>query len=176
MSEKLPIHTPKRNKILDDNARKFAVDTVDPNFLEEHGASSFTLIVDWLETGEDNEKKVAYKEFDNGDIQILLISKLTKDGKRTSQKEKISEETYKELLNSSVLHLEKKRHECEYLQNNISFSIKYDEFAGDRLHVLEVDAASEDERNSFNPTDFPAQLTEVTGDIRYYGYRVADII
>jgi hypothetical protein len=105
-----------------------------------------------------------------------LISKLTKDGKRASVKEKISEETYKELLGSSVLHLEKRRHEFEYVQNNISFSIKFDEFADGKLNILEVDAPNEEERNLFNPNDFPAKLTEVTGDIRYYGYRIADIL
>lgn len=175
-TEELPMSTPKRSELLDDNARKFVSEAINHDFLEKNGASSFTLIVDWLETREDNEKKVAYKQFDNGDIQILLISKVTKDGKRTSEKKKITEEKYKELLSSSVLHLEKKRHEFEYTQNNISFSIKYDEFAEGRLYILEVDAPSEEERNSFHPGDFPAQLAEVTGDIKYYGYRVAGII
>lgn len=176
MLEKLPTNTPEKIELLDDNARKFIVEAIDHEFLETNGASSFNLIVDWLETGEDNEKKVAHKQFDNGDIQILLISKQTAEGKRTTEKEKITEEEYKELLSPSILHLEKKRHEFEYTQNNISFSIKFDEFAGGKLYLLEVDAPSEEERNSFNPNDFPAKQTEVTGDIRYYGYRVADII
>jgi hypothetical protein len=93
-------------EILDDNARKFIVDPINHAFLEENGASLFTLTVDWLETGEDNEKKLAYKKFDNGDIQILLISKITKDGNRTAVKEKIAEEEYEELASSSILHLE----------------------------------------------------------------------
>lgn len=176
MLKKLPIHTPERSEVLGDNARKFVVDAIDPKFLEENGASSFTLIVDWLETGEDNEKKVAYKRFDTGDIQILLITKVTKDGDRTSIKDEITEEKYKEFLDSSILHLEKKRHEFDYAQNNTSFSIKFDEFSGGKLYMLEVDAPSEEERNSFNPNNFPTKLAEVTGDIRYYGYRVADII
>ena len=162
---------------LDDNARKFVVGAIDRTFLKDHNVSSFTLIADWLETDEDSEKKLAYKEFDNGDIQILLISKLTTDdGKRTSVKEKITKEAYEELLNLSVLHLEKKRHEFEYAQNNISFSMKFDAFAKGELYILEVDAPSEDERNAFNPSDFPFKLTEVTGDMNYYGYRVADIL
>lgn len=176
MSEKLPINTPEKNKLLDDNARKFIVEAIDHEFLDVNEATSFTLVVDWLETGEANEKKIAYKAFGTGDIQILLISKLTKGGKRTSQKEKITKEAYEELLDSSVLHLEKKRHEFEYIQNNISFSIKFDEFAEGRLSILEVDASSEEERGLFNPNTFPAKLAEVTGDVRYYGYRVADII
>jgi len=161
---------------LDDNARKFVAQAIDHTFFEENKPSSFTLTIDWLETDEDSEKKIAYKKFDNGDIQILLISKLTEDSKRTSIKEKITNETYKVLLDSSALHLEKKRHEFEYVQNNISFSMKFDEFADGRLHILEVDASTEEERNAFNPNDFPAKLAEVTGDIRYYGYRIVDML
>jgi hypothetical protein len=176
MLEKLPTNTPEKSKLLDDNARKFVVEAIDHEFLEENGASSFTLTADWLETGEDNEKKIVRKQFDTGDIQILLIAKVTKDGNRISEKQKITERKYEELLGSSILHLEKKRHEFEYTQDNILFSIKFDEFAGGELYILEVDAPSEEERDSFSPNDFPAKLTEVTGDIRYYGYRVADII
>ncbi|MNH50320.1 hypothetical protein D3C73_19330 [compost metagenome] len=176
MPETLPIMSSERSEPLDDNARKFVIQAIDHTFLEENKIFSFTLVVDWLEVGQDDEKKVAYKKFDNGDIQILLISKLTENGKRTSVKEKITEETYKELLGSSVLHLEKKRHEFEYVQNSISFSIKLDEFAESSLYILEVDAPSEEERNSFNPTGFPAELAEVTGDMRYYGYRMAAML
>lgn len=176
MLEKLPVNTPKKSTLLDDNARKFVVGVINHEILEKYDASSFNLIVDWIETGEDNEKKVAYKQFDNGDIQILLISKVTIDGNRTSEKTKITEEEYRELLGSSILHLEKKRHEFEYTRNNLSFSIKYDEFEGGELRILEVDAPNEEDRSSFNPNDFPAELSEVTGDVRYYGYRVANII
>jgi hypothetical protein len=176
MLEKLPIDTPERNELLGDNARKFIVETTDYAFLEDNDATAFTLIVDWLEMDKDNEKKVAYKQFATGDTEILLIAKVTKDGNRTSIKNKITEEAYEALVSSSVLHLEKKRHECDYIQANTSFSLKFDEFAGGKLYILEVDALSEEERNAFNPHDFPAQLVEVTGDIRYYGYRVADMI
>lgn len=176
MSEKTPTNKPEKKEALEDNARKFVTEAIDSKFLKNHGASSFTLTVDWLETDEENEKKVAYKKFDNGDIQILLIAKATKNGNRTSEKEKITEEEYKDLVASSVLHLEKKRYEFGYTQNGIPFSLKYDEFAGGELCMLEVDASSEEERNSFNPKDFPSKLDEVTGDIQYYGYRVATII
>ena len=176
MPGEIPTNTPEKKENLDDNARKFITETVDPKFLEEHHASSFTLITDWLETGEDNEKKLAYKEFDSGEIQILLIAKVTKNGSRTSEKEKITAAEYAERISSSILRLEKKRYEFTYTQNDISFSVKYDEFAGDKLRILEVDASSEEERNSFNPHDFPVHLTEVTGDMRYYGYRVASVV
>lgn len=168
--------TKDTSAVIDDNARKFITKPIRAQFLRDHDATSYTMIVDWLKTGEDNEKKVAYKKFDNGDVKILLISKVTKSGDRTSVKEKITEEKYKEFVASSILHLEKKRYEFTHTQNSIPFSIKYDEFAGDKLCILEVDASSEEARNSFNPNDFAGELTEVTDDIRYYGYRVASMI
>jgi hypothetical protein len=51
--------------------------------------------------------------------------------------------------------------------------MKYDEFADDELRLLEVDAASEEERGAFSPSDFPSKLDEITGDMQYYGYRIA---
>ncbi len=102
-----------------------------------------------------------------------MIAKIIKDGNRTSEKERITEEKYEEFLSSSILHLEKKRYEFSYIQSDISFSLKYDEFAGDKPYMLEADAASEEEKEFFSPDEFPAELTEVTGDTRYYGYRVA---
>lgn len=176
MSAEFPTHTPEKNEILDDNARKFIVETIMPEFLEEHRASAYTMITDWLVTGEDNEKKLAYKKFYTGDTQILLIEKITKDGDRTSEKQKITKEEYEQLLASSLLRLEKKRYEFTYAQNDTPFSVKYDEFAESNLRLLEVDATSEEERSSFTPHNFPVELKEVTGDINYYGYRVADIL
>jgi len=168
---------PERQKeILDDNARKFVVESIDSVFLEKSGASALLLTTDWLETGEDNEKKIAYKKFENGDTQILLISKATRDGLRTSEKERITEEEYAGLLGGSLCSLEKTRYEFRYIQNGTVFDVKYDEFAGSRLRVLEVDAASEVERNSFDPAAFPSELSEVTGKPQYYGYRVTDIL
>jgi hypothetical protein len=176
MSEKPPTNTPEKGELLNDNARKFVTEIIDHELLEKNQATSFTLTVDWLETGEDNEKKVAYKKFDNGDTQILLIAKVTIDGDRSSVKEKITEAEYKKLLDSSTLHLEKKRHEFEYAQDDITFSMKLDEFSGGKLYMLEVDAQDEEDRSSFDPNSFPIKLEEVTGDLRYYGYRVAGII
>lgn len=173
MPAEIPTNKPERKEILEDNARKFITGILDPRFLEEHSPSSFMLIVDWLETDEDNEKKVAYKRFNNGDIQILLITKVTQDGNRTSEKEKITEKEYQELQGASILHLEKRRYEFDYVQNGIPFSMKYDEFADETLRMLEVDASTEEERTTFNPDSFPGRLDEVTGDVKYYGYRVA---
>lgn len=42
--------------------------------------------------------------------------------------------------------------------------------------MLEVDAYTEEQRASFNPGNFPYSLSEVTGDINYYGYRVGGML
>jgi hypothetical protein len=176
MSVEVSANNPEKKEKLDDNARKFVIKALDPEFLETNGVSSFTLTVDWLKTGEDNEVKVARKEFENGETQILLITKTTKGGNRTSEKEKITQERYQQLRASSVRQLEKKRYEFEYEQNGTRFSVKYDEFANGKLSMLEVDASNAVERSSFRPDDLPVKLEEVTGDIRYYGYRVTEIV
>jgi hypothetical protein len=172
----IPINTPEKKEVLDDNARKFITEGLTSDLLKENGATSFILTTDWLETGEGNEKKLAYKEFENGDIQILLIEKVTKDGNRTSVKEKITNEKYNELVGSSILRIQKKRYEFSYSQNDIQFDVKYDEFTDSPLRVVEVDALNEGERDSFDPARFPSELAEVTGDIRYYGYRVGAVL
>ncbi|MFY9228047.1 MAG: hypothetical protein WAO28_01835 [Candidatus Microsaccharimonas sp.] len=166
----------KLKEIVDDNARKFTLETMDPRVFDTSSVSTFLMTTHWLETGEDNERKIVHKKFDSGEVQILLISKITKDGKRTSEKEVISEEKYAELLGASVRHLVKMRSEFKYIQDDVTFDVKYDEFSDSSLRVLEVDASNEEARNSFDPSKFPSELSEVTGDMRYYGYRVAGII
>lgn len=163
-------------QILDDNARKFTCCLLDSSSLASDEVTSFLLVTDWLETGEDNEKKLAYKKFKNGDVQLLLIAKVTKDGSRTTEKRKITGEEYNELLTSSVLRIEKVRQEFAYEQNGVNFSVKYDDFGEDKLKIVEVDAPTDHARDSFDPQTFPADLTEVTGDMSYYGYRVARYI
>jgi hypothetical protein len=161
---------------MEDNARKFVVDAVDSEFLKNNNASSFLLVVDWLVTQEDSEKKVVYKKFDSGETQFLLVEKVINNGNRTTNKKKLTESEYKELLKSSTVHLEKRRHEFSFMQNGVLFSMKYDQFGGEKLQTLEVDAANEGDRGNFKPEDFPYRLIEVTGDMRYYGYRVARMI
>lgn len=176
MSAEIPVNKSENKEIIDDNARKFIVSNSERNFLNDQDVTSYDLITDWLELNEDNEKKLAYKKFDNEEVQILLISKVTKDGNRTSIKERIDKEQYGKLLKSSILHVQKRRHEFEYVQNDITFSIKFDEFSQSDLLILEADADTEEGRNSFDAVNFSNGLTEVTGDVRYYGYRVAGVI
>lgn len=166
----------KEKEIVDDNARKFVVGAIDSTFLKNTEASTFLMTTDWLEMVKENEKKIVRKKFLSGEVTILLIAKTTKDGKRSSQKQEIGEEKYKELLGASVRQVEKTRHEFDYAQGDIVFDIKYDEFSGSQLRILEVDASSEQARDSFDPNHFPAELSEVTGNIQYYGYMVADIV
>ncbi len=166
----------EKNEVLDDNARKFTLDGIDLAFLDGNEVSSFVMTTDWLTTDKDSEEKLAYKKFKNGEVQILLIKKVTKDGKRTSVKEKITEEKYEQLKAHSILRVEKTRYEFTYSQNETDFSMKYDEFTNSPLRVLEVDASSDSERESFVPSEFPVLLKEVTGNLDYYGFRVGSLL
>lgn len=178
MTAEIPKSSPEKKETLDDNALKFTLDGIGPEFLLDNGAKSFLLTTDWLEMGERSEKKLAHKEFENGDVQILLIQKFTdENGNRTvPPKESLSPEEYSQLLERSVRRVKKIRYEFDYSQGNTKFSTKYDEFVGGRLRVLEVDAENEAARESFEPAKFPYQLTNVTGKIEYYGYRVAELV
>lgn len=176
MSE-APTVTPEKSETLDDNARKFTLDDFDLAFLDSNNTDSFVMTTDWLITDEDSEEKLAYKKFKDGEVQILLIKKvMDEDGNRTSVKEKITEERYEELKVRSILQVEKTRFEFVYSQDGTDFSMKYDEFADSQLRVLEVDAKSDDERKAFNKDKFPTPLTEVTGNLSFYGYRVASFL
>src|SRR5690242_5762337 len=88
--------TPEQEKSKEaDNARKFITEPLDPAFLEANGAAAHTMITDWLVTDEDSETKLVRKEFDTGEVEVFLISKTLKDGKRDKEKEAITEERYK---------------------------------------------------------------------------------
>lgn len=163
-------------KILDDNARKFVTKGLPPEFIEEHIVTSYVLITDWLETDADTETKITQRTFDSGDFQIHKITKTTKNGKRSSVKEDIDEDMYNVLVTKSKVRVVKKRYELEYPQDDITFDLKYDEFADSSLRIIEVDADNDKERNVFMPEVFPTELNEVTGDTRYYGYRVAYLV
>ena len=180
MTAEIPENRAERKEKLEDNARKFLVERIDPAFLEEHkkkpSKSSYALVVDWLKTSDDIETKVARKTFDNGEVEMLLISKVTTNGKRDSEKEAIDEERYQKLVRLSLHHLEKTRYELTYTQNNISFSLKYDKFAGSEVCMLEVDAPSEKERSDFISSDFPSELAEVTKDVGFSGYRMVETL
>ena len=170
-----PEKSPEKNELVDDNARKFVVEELNESLLQDTGTVSFVLTTDWLETNEDSETKLAHKAFANGDVQILLIKKVTKNGKRESEKRNITDEEYRELLAGSTLRVQKKRYEFEHVQSGVAFSMKYDVFDRSGLRVLEVDASTDAERALFNANTFPGQITEVTGDLRYYGYRIAKV-
>mgnify|MGYP003582211270 CR=1 FL=1 len=178
MTHTEPAPKPEREpskEVLDDNARKFIVESLDDAVLENE-TTQYLLVTDWLEMGSDDEKKLAYKKFANGEVQILLISKVMGEQGRVSQKEKIGEGEYAQLPEGAIRHVEKVRHELSYVQDNVSFELKYDVFENSELRVLEVDADTDDDRAAFNPDDFSGELSEVTGDLRYYGYRIGDVL
>ncbi len=176
-SEPIPaFKMPTNQELLEDNARKFIVKSFDNSILEEGATKSYSLETDWLEMDDATEKKLAYKKYSNGAIDILLISKATGPNGRVSQKEKITDEEYNRLLPGSVRRLVKVRHEFTHIQGDIRFEMKYDIFEGSKLQILEVDAKTDAERNGFNNNTFPGKIVEVTGDLRYYGYRIFDML
>lgn len=172
--------TPEKEKSKEaDDARKFITEPLSLKFLAEQGATPFLLITDWTETNKGNETKVVYKKFNNGKEQTFLISKTTdKKGKRTKEKIDITEnaERYKELKGLSKRRVEKMRHEFAYTQNGITFTVNYDEFAGGQLFMLDVDAKTEEERDSFDPDNFPVKLFEVGEDPQYSGHRITEVL
>jgi len=175
----IPKNNPEKKEVLDDNDLKFTLGDINAEFLQENRAISYLLTTDWLEIGEKSEKKLAYKKHKNGDEEFLLIQKFTdENGNRPEppKKEKLSLEQYNQLFGQSVRRVEKMRFEFDYLQNGTTFSMKYDEFVDSKLRVLEVNAESEAKRKSFEPSEFPYELTDVTGKIEYYGYRVAELV
>jgi len=186
MSE-IPVTNPEKRELLEDNARKFVLgaEDISPAFLEQREATAFTLISSWLEIREGYEKKLAHKTFTNGKVQILLVEKFGEGNNRaTPPKKEITQAEYEKYLidTPAVLRIEKNRHEFVYEQSGVRFAMKYDEFAGSALRMLEVDAEDKDEekRKAFDfgafARELSIELTEVTGQMEYYGHRIAGVI
>lgn len=172
----IPAATPEKREIVGDNARKFIIGTIDPTFLEQRQATSYDMNTHWIKTGDEEEEKVVVKIYPDK-IQRLLIAKVTKDGDRSADKQDIDEGRYTEHLASAGPHSEKRRYEFIYEQaDGKKFSVKYDEFVDSQLRIIEIDAPTDDERAAFNPEEFPAELIEVTGQLQYYGYRIAETV
>lgn len=177
MANETPTNSPEKLEALDDNARKFIATPLDDSFFDGKDVTSFDLIVDWLETDEASEKKLAHKTFGDGATQILLISKATQDdGSRKTIKEPLTDKRYREMVANSILHLEKNRREFRVVQNGVWYDMKYDVFADGKFHMLEVDTEDNDKRIAFNIDDFPAELEEVTGNRDYYGYHICSVL
>lgn len=165
---------------LDDNARKFVMQEFDPATYadKKDSVTVFRLITDWLIIDEESETKLVHKQFSDGTIHTLRIVKQTDaSGKRTSTKTPITLDEYTAQLSGSVRRVEKVRHEFTYTQAGRTFSMKYDDFGEAGLKILEVDAEEgSKDREVFEPKDFPVVLSEVTGDMSYYGSRIAEHI
>jgi hypothetical protein len=173
MTEKL---ASKEKQTIDDDARKFVVPRLESSVFSGSDTVSYNLIIDWIKVDGEVEQKIVRKEFQSGEVTILLVTKPTGVGNRKTDKEKISEEKYKEYLLTSKRHIEKRRYEFKIVQNGVTFLLKYDEFKGGTTRMLEVDAASAAERKLFDPSKFPSNLAEVTGNEKYYGYKMADML
>ena len=176
MSKESTSSAEQKIQLLDDNARKFFAEPLSIEFLEAQQATSYNLVTDWLETNLDNETKVVRKQYNDGTDQLLFIKKATTNGARTSQKTPITPEEYSTYLGASCVHIEKRRYEFILSQNGIEFAVKYDEFLDSDLRIIEVEGKTSDEQALFNPAELPGQLTEVTGDTRYYGYRATNML
>lgn len=169
----IPNSNPEKNGLVDDNDRKFTLETIDPEFLVKHSTKSYLLTTDWLETHEANETKVVCKKFDDGRVQMLLIAKNTVNGHRTAEKKEISVDEYNEYLKLAKIHVEKVRYEFSIDQDGTRFDAKYDEFIDSSLRVLEVGPDTSGKDELFKPEDFQYTLEEVSDDATYTGFRVA---
>ncbi len=135
------------------------------------------MTIDWILAAEESEKKLVSRRFQDGGSEFLLITKDWNSGlHRTSLKARITEMEYRSLAISSLIRVEKRRYEFGYLQKTFRFACKYDEFPNCTLRILEIDAIGKARADSFDPSDFPYALIEVTGDKKYYGFRIAKIL
>ncbi|MBI3889374.1 hypothetical protein HY312_02255 [Candidatus Saccharibacteria bacterium] len=173
----IPKNNPEKKEVVDDNDRKFTLETIDPQFLAENKTKSYTLITDWLETNDADETKIVRKIFHEGKdeekVQTLLIAKITVGGNRTAEKKEISDDEYNEYLKQTKIHIEKTRYEFDIDQDGARFNAKYDEFSDSNLRVLEVGPDTLGENKQFKPEDFKYSLHEVSDDISFTGFRVA---
>lgn len=164
------------NDAIDDNARKFILESLPEEFLDAMGASAFDLTSDWIQLGVE-EIKLARKKFDDGRVETLKITKVTdENGNRTSIKLPIDDEKeYDKGLKSSLRRVVKRRYGFKYTQNGHEYDVKYDVFEGGLLHMIEVEGTQE-ERDGFDYMDFMVPLFEVTKDPRYTGSEVVSVL
>ena len=171
----LPTAGPEKRESVPDDARKFIIEASDLPLDDQDRIVTYLLITDWIKMGEDDEEKIVFKQHLDGSVELLHIEKVSKDGKRTAVKRKISPEEYETKLKLSQVRVEKQRHELKMMQSGMTFDGKYDVFNGPRgLQMLEVDGEA---RDDFNAELFAENsMTEVSGDRSYEGYRIADKI
>lgn len=173
-------------KPVSDNARKFIVAPVDPELIPENNSFVHDLTIHWVSTEPNFEVKDVKKinARDEMDGAILRIIKTTyEDGSRETVREPIS---LSEFLRTTeqfpdMPHLEKRRTEFFVVQNGKPFLIKYDEFAGNDLRMIEVEIdprthMTEDDLVRFDPNEFFGVEEEVTSDARYKGYRIVETL
>src|SRR5690349_11213626 len=94
----------------DDNARKFLLDGLTPEFLLHVGAKRFDLVIDFIEFGVDREVKLVHKTAEDGTVKMLRTTKVVVDGLRTSDPVVLSEDAYKAELNRSVRKVVKRQY------------------------------------------------------------------
>lgn len=179
----------------EDNARKFVLTGLTPEFLSEYGeeATSADLMIDFIEVGVDREVKVVHKTADDGTVTMTLIENVTKeDGGRVPTKSNLAdiynvpsknggrlfqspEAMYQDLSNRSLCRIGKNRLEFGYKQDDRRLTLKFDTFNGSTLRLLEVDGTPDD-RDAFDPDDFPVRLTEVSDNPEFTGATIAGVL
>lgn len=185
MSNFPPDHD-REPKPIDDNARKLVLLPIATSKLVELGATTYDMEVQWTDVSDDSETKVVCKRYIDTEIEpsVMQISKEMVDGKRKTLKTPISFEAFLRTVEQGdrMLHLEKRRSEFSYVQGDVVYALKYDEFktgahadGSQRLFcMLEVEADTDEQMEQFDPQAFTlAQIyAEATGSPDYTGYRI----
>lgn len=186
MTAEIPHTSPdvhEKEQPVDDNARKFVISgPLEQSFIEAHYQTSYNLDIVFLDTeatlaNPSLEAKLARKNYTDGSgkSEILDIQKVElEDGSRKTVKLEIDSEGYEDQLTNlgSDDRIIKDRYELVYTQGGRRYLLKYDIHV-EGVYGLEVEGIPKETTDSFDPTAFPAELTEVTGDPAYKGREMA---
>lgn len=193
-AENVPSAREKESTPGEDNALKFIVLQVPEERLVDLGAQTFEVSVQWTEVTDDSETKLVRKgrPFEPWDDKFLRITKSrpVDGGSRSAVRETLGFDEFRalRLAAEGLPYMTKRRSEFTYVQNDIEFTMKYDEFnVGTKLGtvdaprlfcMLEVDAASDKERERFDPEafDLAAIYADVTGKEEYTGVRIVETL
>lgn len=166
-----------REPVVNDNAKKFVVTggDLDLEFLEKHKAVGYTMVVDWIEIGADNETKLVHKAFADGRQEYrLIIKEVDASGSRKTHRSDVDPDVYREQVKLSKKHLVKRRYSFVYTQDDgLKFLINYDIIPDKKIILLEVDTENADDRDKFDSQSFPLEL-EFVDDNRFDGWRLVD--
>lgn len=160
--------TPQTIQNKPDNARKFLVDEFDPALIPE-GATSYVMTTVWTDMSEENDAKAVHKVYDDGAPDgYFFVEKVGPHGAREAKRRIISKAEYDQAIIGHEQSTARKRR-TEFTLDGLE--MKFDEYLDGPLHIIEVDAATPEAREAFDPGVFPWKLHEIF-DESYDGYRV----